>query len=269
MNPPRASAEDYIQFLIATPKVASAAEAARVQPDRPDAPAHDAFTRLLHRLEPDPAVLWDETRPSVKSGGALVLDDSVLDKPFARHMGLVRRCWSGRHRRVVAGIGLVTLLWTDGVALVPCDYRLADPVTDQTKNDHVRAMLAVAKGRDLSPRVVLFDTWYSGKDNLKAVRALGWHFLTRVRCNRRVNPDRTGNRAIEGCSIAASGTVVHLEGFGLVKAFRIVAGDGGTEHWITNDLTMEASERVVLAAQAWGIEDIPLTTSRLFIIEQS
>jgi putative transposase len=255
MNPPRASAEDYIQFLIATPKVASAAEAARAQPDRPDAPAHDAFTRLLHRLEPDPTDLWNEAQPSVRPGGALVLDDSVLDKPFARHMGLVRRCWSGRHRRVVAGIGLVTLLWTDGAALVPCDYRLADPVGNETKNDHFRSMLAVAKGRGLSPRVVLFDTWYSGKDNLKAVRAHGWHFLTRVRCNRRVNPDRTGNRAIGGCDIAATGTVVHLEGFGLVKAFRIAAGDGGTEHWITDDLTMGTSDREVLAGQAWGIEE--------------
>lgn len=255
MNPPRASAEDYIQFLIATPKVASATEAARAQPDRPDAPAHDAFTRLLHRLEPDPVALWNEAQPAVRPGGALVLDDSVLDKPFARHMGLVRRCWSGRHRRVVAGIGLVTLLWTDGSALVPCDYRLADPARDETKNDHFRAMLAVAQGRGLSPRVVRFDTWYSGKDNLKAVRAHGWHFLTRVRSNRRVNPDRTGNRAIAGCDIAAGGTVVHLEGFGLVKAFRIAAGDGGTEHWITDDLTMGASDREVLAGQAWGIEE--------------
>lgn len=255
MNAPRASAEDYIQFLIATPKVASAAEAARAQPDHPTAPAHDAFTRLLHRLEPDPAALWDEARSSVRPGGAVVLDDSVLDKPFARHMGLVRRCWSGRHRRVVSGIGLVTLLWTDGAALVPCDYRLADPARAETKNDHFRAMLAVAKGRDLSPRVVLFDTWYSGKDNRKAVRALGWHFLTRVRSNRRVNPDRTGNRAIEGCPIGAAGTVVHLEGFGLVKAFRIATGDGGTEHWITNDLDMDEATRAVLAGHAWGIEE--------------
>lgn len=255
MNPPRATAEDYIQFLIATPKVASAAEAARAQPDRPDAPSHDAFTRLLHRLEPGPGPLWDEARPAVRPGGALVLDDSVLDKPFARHMGLVRRCWSGRHRRVVAGIGLVTLLWTDGAALVPCDYRLADPAARETKNDHFRAMLAVAKGRGLSPRAVLFDTWYSGKDNLKAVRAHGWHFLTRVRSNRRVNPDRTGNRAIEACAIADTGTVVHLEGFGLVRAFRIAAGDGGTEYWITNDLDMDGPTRATLAGQAWGIEE--------------
>ncbi len=44
MNPARTTAEDYIQFLIASPAVVSATEAARVQPARPAAPAHDSFT---------------------------------------------------------------------------------------------------------------------------------------------------------------------------------------------------------------------------------
>lgn len=96
MNPPRRTTEDYIQFLLATPKVCSATEAARVQPHRPDgdapAPAHDAFTRLLHRLEPDPEVLWDEVGPLIRTtGGVLVLDDSVLDKPFAPHRPRIGR----------------------------------------------------------------------------------------------------------------------------------------------------------------------------------
>ena len=105
MNVPKCQAEDYIDFLIATLKVCTATEAARVQPERPDAPAHDAYTRLLHRLEPDPGPLWAEAEPLVrKADGVLVLDDSVLDKPFARHMGLVGYHWSGRHKRVVRGI---------------------------------------------------------------------------------------------------------------------------------------------------------------------
>ena len=53
MNRARCTPLDYIDFLVATPKAATATEAARVQPDRPQAPAHDAFTRLLNRLEPE------------------------------------------------------------------------------------------------------------------------------------------------------------------------------------------------------------------------
>ena len=259
MNPPRVTAEEYIDFLIATPRVATATEAARVQPDRPRAPAHDAFTRLLTRLEPDPAALWDEVRPLVtRAGGVLVVDDTVLDKPYAHKTGLVAPFWSGKHRRVVRGINLVTLAWTDGDAVYPTDYRLVDPAAapKRTKNDLFRDMLAAAKGRGLAPACVCFDAWYSGLDNLKAVRACGWRFLTQVRSNRRVNPDRTGNRAISECDVAATGTVVHLGGFGLVKAFRIAARDGGTEDWVTDDRSMtDLDRRQGLAERAWQVEE--------------
>ena len=80
---------DYINFTIASPKLFSCTEAAGVQPDSHDPPAHDAFTRLLHRMEPDPETLWTEARPLVhRDGGLLVLDDSTLDKPDAKAIDL-------------------------------------------------------------------------------------------------------------------------------------------------------------------------------------
>ena len=54
MNPPKCKETDYIDFIIATPRQITATEAARVQPEQAEAPAHDAFTRLLQRIEPDP-----------------------------------------------------------------------------------------------------------------------------------------------------------------------------------------------------------------------
>ena len=38
------------------------------------------------------------------------LDDSTLDKPYARQMELVTRHWSGKHN---SGTNLITLMWTD------------------------------------------------------------------------------------------------------------------------------------------------------------
>src|SRR5215210_3206731 len=99
---------DYIDFLIASPRAFTCTEAAAVQPESSEPPAHDAFTRLLHRLEPDPEALWREAEPmTAKAGGVLILDDSTLDKPYAKKMGLVARHWSGKHKRVVRGINLI------------------------------------------------------------------------------------------------------------------------------------------------------------------
>ena len=48
-------------------------------------------------------------------------------------------------------------------------------------------------------------------------------------------------------AIEAGGTVVHLEGYGLIRVFRIVSRDGDTEHWATDDLAMDGLTRLGLA----------------------
>jgi putative transposase len=257
MNPPRAQPEDYIQFLLATPRACTATEAARVQPVRPATPAHDAFTRLLHRLEPDPATLWAEVGPLVRRrDGVLVVDDTTLDKPHAHHIQLVTRHWSGKHWQVVSGINLITLVWTDGDRLYPTDYRLYHKAADgKTKNDHFRDLVAEAHARGFRPRCVLFDSWYTSLDNLKQVRALGWVFLARLKGNRLVRLDRGAPTAVEQLPIAAAGTVVWLPGFGQVKVFRAVAPDGDAEHWVTNDVGLDELGRVVFAELAWSVEE--------------
>lgn len=247
---------DYIDFVIASPRTFSCTEAAKVQPDSIDPPAHDAFTRLLTRMEPDPETLWREARPFVhRKGGLLVLDDSTLDKPYARAIDLVTKHWSGKHHGVVLGINLATLLWTDGDRHIPCDYRLYDKAKDGlTKNDHFRAMLLAAHERGFTPGCVAFDGWYSSLENLKLIRGLGWRWLTRLKVNRRVNLDRRGNKAVGDTAIEAGGTVVHLEGYGLIRVFRIVSRDGDTEHWATDDLAMDELTRLALAERTWAIE---------------
>jgi putative transposase len=248
---------DYIDFLIASPRHFSCSEAARVQPQSDHEPAHDSFTRLLRRLEPDPETLWAEARPMVDAeGGLLVVDDSTLDKPYCRKIELVGRHWSGKHRKVVCGINLISAVWTDGDRVIPVDYRLYDKVNDGlTKNDHFLAMLDAAKARGLRPSCVAFDIWYASLANLKAIRGHGWTFLTQLKCNRRVDLDRAGYREVREVEISGSGTVVHLEGFGSIRVFKVVPRDGDIEYWATNDLAMDEMTRQAYAERAWGIEN--------------
>jgi putative transposase len=258
MNPPKADELDYIHFLIAAQKVFTCTEAARSAPENLDPPAHDAFTRLLTRESPDTEALWEEAKTLVEPAeqGLLVLDDTTLDKPYAKKMELVNRHWSGKHHRVVNGINLCTLLWSDGQALVPTDFRVYDKPRDSlSKNDHFRAMLKRANERGSEPRYVLFDSWYSSLENVKAIRSYGWRWLCRLKSNRLVNPDRGGNVAIREIEIPTEGRIVHLKGYGVVKVFRTVARDGGDEHyWATDDLEMSEQGREELEQSGWSIE---------------
>jgi putative transposase len=257
MSRPKCSDSDYIDFLIATPRAASCCEAARSQPPAHDPPAHDAYTRLLTRLEPDPEVLHREVEPLVdKADGVLVIDDSTLDKLYAKAIEPVHRHWSGKHKSVVRGINLISLIWTDGDRILPLDYRIFDkPKDGLTKNDHFRDLIAAAGRRGFRPRAVVFDSWYSGMEDLKAVRACGWIFLTQLKVNRKVDLERRGYQAVAAIAIPAEGVIVHLEGSGSVRVFKVVSRDGDVEYWATNDLAMDELRRLELAERCRSVEE--------------
>lgn len=168
--------------------------------------------------------MWQEAKEHVElTAGILIADDSRLDKWYSRHIELVTRHWSGKHKRVVSGINLVTLLWTDGERYIPVDYRIYNKKQDGlTKNDHFRQMLQIAYERGFRPECVCFDSWYASLKNLKLVTRLFGRFLTRLEADRLVNPDNTGNRPLASVELAPTSTVVHLKGFGFIKVFKIV-----------------------------------------------
>src|SRR4051812_40965487 len=101
-------------------------------------------------------------------------------------------------------------------------------------------MLLMARARGFSPEYVLFDSWYASLENLKQVRDHRWHWLTRPRGDRVVSPEDRHARPLDEVAVSASGTVIHLRGYGMVQEFRIDAPDGDTEYWATNDLAMDA-----------------------------
>ncbi len=272
MNPPKVTDEDYINFIIATPREVTAAEAERVQPRSKDAPAHDAFTRLLSRLEPDAETLWAEARTQIDfKSGILVLDDSTLEKPYSEFNALVYRHWSGKQKAVVSGINLITLLWTDGTRCVPLDYRVFDKDRDRkTKNDHFSEMLMVAFERGFNPELVCFDSWYGSVENLKLCRSLGWHFLTRLKANRQINLNRSGLQAVAEAGLCGGdGTLVWLKGFGQIKVFRVRATDGTSEYWATSLEEMTETERETQATSAWRIEMYHRALKQQCLIERA
>src|ERR687893_3953 len=61
--------------------------------------------------------------------------------------------------------------------------------------------------------------------------------------------------AVSQTALAAGGTVVHLEGYGRIRVFKIVSRDGDIEYWATNDLAMDELTRLAHAEQCWAIEN--------------
>lgn len=88
--------------------------------------------------------------------GVLVLENTDLDKPYARKMDLVHHTWLGNHHAVVKGVDVLTLVWTDSEQqLRAINESLTSRTMGMTENNHFGALIDMAKARGFHPEYVL------------------------------------------------------------------------------------------------------------------
>ena len=72
---------------------------------------------------------------------------------------------------MVQGINLISLFWIQGREQLPVDFRIYEKAQDGlSKNGHFRQMLQAAYERGFEPKLVLFDSWYTGLGDLKQIK---------------------------------------------------------------------------------------------------
>lgn len=217
--------------------------------------SHDAVSRWLRTKHFTPKEVWRTIEPLIDLNAPCLLlaDDSVLDKRHSRNIETVQFQYSGNSHDVIAGIGLVNLLW-HGLTTqetMPVDFRIYNKDCDgKTKNTHLCDMLKSAKARGIKPDAVVMDSWYASLKNLKTIRSLGWNWVCGVRKNRIVN---RGER-IDTLDIPDEGREIHLKGYGWVHVFRFAASERRTDYIITSiqNPTREAVKAIMKAR--WEIE---------------
>ena len=146
------------------------------------------------------------------------------------------------------------MLWSDGDRHIPCDYRLYDKGKDGlTENDHFRAMLQAAQG-GVRPRMCCLRqlVWWGESQGDSWPRL---EVADATEGESQHQPRSARAQPVCQTAIAPTGTVVDLEGYGLIRVFKIVSRDGDIEYWATNDLAMDELERLRLAERCWAIEN--------------
>ncbi|MBK8452696.1 MAG: transposase [Thiofilum sp.] len=207
----------YMGFLMSEPTSSTCTRLSEVM-----GISHDSVNRFLLREAYEPRDLFNEASRLLNLvGGTLSVDDSTLDKPYSQHMDLVGHFWSGKHHRVVKGLNLITLYYSDpqGRSL-PVNYRVYDKAEGKTKNDYFLDMLEEVLAWGLQPAFMTGDSWYSCVGNLKTVRNHRMGFLFAVESNRRVSTEKGAWMQVQKLDIPPDGLRVWLREFGEVRLFR-------------------------------------------------
>lgn len=185
--------------------------------------SHDSVNRFLLRENYTPRDLFDEVKDHlILVGGIGSGDDSVLDKPYSdpQKTDLIGYFWSGKHKRTVKGINLITLYYTDVTGTsYPVNFRIYDKREGKTKNEYFREMVAQVKEWGLKLAWVTGDSWYSSIENLKFLRHEKVGFLFGIAANRQVSLAKGTQQMVQTLTIPESGLVVYLKEFGWVKVF--------------------------------------------------
>jgi hypothetical protein len=146
--------------------------------------SHDQVTRFLSGDEYTSKDLWQEVKATVREvereEAVLIFDDTVQEKPYTDENEVM--CWHYDHSkgRAVQGFNLLNCLYQVGDISIPVAFELirkpleyCDLKTHKrkraslvTKNELMRAMLEVCVKNQLKFRFVLFDIWFSSKENM-------------------------------------------------------------------------------------------------------
>ena len=151
-----------------------------------DSVSHDRLTRMLQGTWSGPRRLDLALRLLFTvAGGDLIVDDTVVAKPYARRLGEAAWVWSNKDRKVLFGVSVVLLVWIDGQVRLPLAFRVWHQ-GGASKYDLALELLSYARNRLRCKRAfVLFDSWYPSKKLLKRIRDYGWYFVCQLKKNRR------------------------------------------------------------------------------------
>ena len=153
--------------------------------------AHDRFYRLLYANFPFSRRLWEWFASRlIGTGGYLVIDDSAWQR-FTRRAEAVSFVWDSQVGKVVFGMNVVLLIWTDGTCKVPLGLRIWQK-GGKSKIELACELLTQVRADGVKPVYVLFDSWYSCNKLLNLLHGFGWRYIGRAKVNRVLDKVKIG-----------------------------------------------------------------------------
>lgn len=274
----------YTDYLISQNKYATATGLA----DMVDgAISHDQVSRFLSKNELGSKELWQYVKSNVRehqtaTGGLLLLDDSIEEKPYTDENEV--NCWHYSHAKgeVLKGINILSCMirYDDdfsipiGYEIIKKDIVFCDVKTKKerrksatTKNELFRKLIELAVNNKVLFEFVLADNWFGSKANMAYIHNdLNKSFIIGIKSNRTLalsEDDAKNGRYTKIKDLDLEEDIAHivwLKGLEfsvrlLKKTFKNENGSTGVLYLVSNDMTSSAERLYEVYQKRWRIEE--------------
>lgn len=272
----------YTDYLICQNKYATATGLSNLMPGDI---SHDQVTRFLNGDLLDSKALWLHTKADVRlhetaSGGVLILDDTIEEKPYTDENEIM--CWHHSHTegRHIKGVNILSCLvrygdvtFPVGFELVHKDIQFSDIATkklrrtaSKSKNEHFRNLIERCHQNHILFEYVLADNWFGAKENLDHIHHnLQKYFIIGLKANRTIalsEEDKIGGKfqQVQALDLEdGQSKTVWLKGNSfpialIKKIFKNEDGTKGILYLASNDINNDASTLYQTYQKRWQIE---------------
>jgi hypothetical protein len=272
----------YTDYLICQNKYATATGLSELMSGEV---SHDQVTRFLNKSEFNSKDLWSYVKPQVRqheliSGGVLILDDSIEEKPYTDENEII--CWhhSHMHNRHIKGVNILSCMVGYGEVSLPLGYEIVHKdisfsdieskkvrrKSSVTKNEHFRKLIGQCIKNKVFFDYVLADNWFGSAENMEYIHSGSQKlFIIGVKSNRTValsKEDRISGQFQQVSSLDmedGQSKQVWLKGLNfpitlIKKVFKNEDGSTGILYLASNDLTHDADFLYQTYQKRWKIE---------------
>jgi putative transposase len=220
---------------------------------------HDSLQRLLSTMDLPGWILsglfirWIEAYR--REPGYLMIDDTVLDKRYSKSIDCAAFAYSSNECRVIMGIHIVAMYWSDGKVKIPVGYRLWIPkekaAVYRTKVELAFELLADNEKFCRTCKYLTFDAWYCTNKFLRLSSHLGLALASRLNKVRNVI---FKGRKMKATDLRRGLHQVVLPGFGTVSVYCCKASYE-TRYYMSTDTSISGGEIKRRYDSRWRIEE--------------
>jgi putative transposase len=234
----------YVKGLLTVAENATATAMARVVKT-----SHDNLSRILK----DSKLRWQTLLRALilrifgkLSDGWLIIDDTIIDKSFARVIENLSWVYCSKKQRSILGLNLVLLAWSNGTITIPLAFKIWKKDGKKSKFDLALELLSYARNiLKIKPKYVTFDSWYASQKILKRLRKYHWIFYSQLKRNRLFN----------GLQVCQYERTRYWTAFGTIFGdYKVLVVKHGDKYFATNNLNCSKAQLLACYKTRWAIE---------------